>query len=82
MRKVHPVPKPLDLITTKEAAGLLSVNGSTVNRWAEGGKLRPVAKGEGSRGPRFFNRADVEALRTERIATLSAELAELTGAQS
>jgi excisionase family DNA binding protein len=82
MPMVWPVPIVPDLITTGEASALLGVDGSTVNRWAKGGKLRSIAKGEGSRGPRFFARADVEALRSERIATLSAELADLTGAAS
>jgi DNA-binding transcriptional MerR regulator len=82
MPMVWPVPTVPDLITTEATAATLGVNPSTVSRWARAGVLRSVAKGEGSRGPRFFNRADVEALRTERIATMTAELAELTGAQS
>ena len=53
------------LITTAEAALLLGVTVSTVNRMAARGELTPVVKGAGLRGARHYDRADVEKLRTD-----------------
>lgn len=52
-------------IGSAEAAAELGVSRSTVNRWADLGKLVPVFKGEGTRGARFFNRSDIDRLKRE-----------------
>lgn len=56
------------LITTAEAAELLGVTPSTVNRMAATGRLPQAAKANGIRGARMFYRSDVEALAKEPAA--------------
>ena len=52
-------------IGSTEAAAVLGVSRSTVNRWADLGKLVPVFKCEGKRGARFFNRSEIERFKRE-----------------
>jgi len=58
-----------DLVTTLEAASILGRRVSTINRWANAGILPIAARGNGIRGPRMFQRGDVERLARERIAS-------------
>lgn len=59
---------PSDLVPTKEAARILRRSVSTVSRWVEIGKLTPALKIDGQRGPMWFDRATVEAIRAEEDA--------------
>lgn len=52
-------------LTTAEAAELLRVHVATVNRWAQDGRLPPIQKLPGLRGPNLFRRADVEDMRDQ-----------------
>lgn len=45
-----------DLITTAEAADILGVTVSTVNRWAVAGRIAIAVQGPGRRGVRMFRR--------------------------
>ena len=49
-------------IGSKDAACLLGVTQTTINRWVKSGRLRPAVEFPGYRGARLFARADVEAL--------------------
>ncbi|WNM27513.1 helix-turn-helix domain-containing protein [Demequina capsici] len=71
-------------ITTAEAARILRVDTSTVNRISSGTapKLQPIDKFPGRTGPKRFKRGDVEALAAERRAEVEAHLARLNGAES
>lgn len=51
-----------DLVTTAEAAEISGKSVSTVNRWADCGRLPVAAKAPGVRGARFFHKSDVEQL--------------------
>lgn len=51
-----------NLIGASEAAKQLGVSRSTVNRWAQTGKLKPALKGDGRTGTNFFRVLDVERL--------------------
>lgn len=55
-----------DLLTAGEVAALKGVHRTTVHHWAKDGKL-PVA--QTVNGIRLFNRADVEAFRTEAVSS-------------
>lgn len=52
-----------DLLTTADVAQILGVNVRTVNRMADDGRLRVAVKLPGLRGPRLFDRADVDAVK-------------------
>ncbi len=52
-------------MTTAEVSALLGKDKTTVNRWADSGRLRTAAKAPGLRGARLFDPADVEALAAE-----------------
>lgn len=52
-------------MASAEVAHYLDVDRSTVSRWATTGRLIPVVKGEGIRGMRFFDRADVERVKRD-----------------
>lgn len=52
-------------IGTAEAANILDVNRRTVGRWVESGRLTPILKADGLRGPAFFRRSTVEKLAAE-----------------
>lgn len=49
-------------IGSRDAANLVGVTQTTINRWVQSGRLVPVAEFPGYRGARLFARADVEAL--------------------
>ncbi|MGX7679110.1 helix-turn-helix domain-containing protein [Jatrophihabitans sp. DSM 45814] len=55
-----------DLAATAEVAEILGRSVATVNRWAKDGKLRPVAKAPGIRGPYLFDRAEIARFKTGR----------------
>ena len=55
-----------DLVTAAEAATILGVTPEHVSRLARDGHLPEAIKGRGLRGPRWFTRADVEALKAAR----------------
>ncbi len=57
-----------DLITSAEAARILSVNPATLARWAANGTLDPVTKLAGKNGAFLFARADVQRFAAERVA--------------
>lgn len=59
---------PNDLVGTNEAATILGVSISTVNRWAVEGVLTVALKAPGNRGANLFARTDVEALVEQRKA--------------
>jgi hypothetical protein len=66
--KVRTVPADADLVSTRDAATILDRPVSTVHLWIDNGRLVPVVRGAGVRGPMFFARADVETLRDELAA--------------
>lgn len=49
-----------NLVTTAEVARRLGVDVRTVHRMVQRGELVPVVKGEGIRGPMFFDAAVLE----------------------
>jgi hypothetical protein len=55
-----------DLVTMKDAAGILNVSWQRVQQLAAEGKLAPVALGNVGRVRVLFRRADVELLRVDR----------------
>ena len=57
-----------DLLTPREAAGILGVRVTTLGRWARIGALKPAIRTPG--GHRRYGQADVEAFRaaSERAA--------------
>lgn len=59
---------PSDLIPTKEAARILRRTVGTVCRWVADGKLEPAIKGTGPRGPMWFEREAIEAIRSAEDA--------------
>lgn len=58
----------MNLVSTAEAAEILGVDVSTVNRWAADGRLPEAMRAPGARRPRIFSRTQVEALKAERAA--------------
>lgn len=56
---------PTDLVGTSEAARILDVDVSTVNRWAVEGRLRVAHRLAGPRGARLYAREDVDAFARE-----------------
>lgn len=69
-----------DLIPTAEAAEIVGVSVTTVNRWADSGRLRTAAQAPGPRGARLFARPDVLAMAEERRRQVAADLAKLDAA--
>jgi predicted site-specific integrase-resolvase len=58
-----------ELIGSKEACEMLSIDRSTLTRWVQAKKIEPVKKLNGIRGANLFDPADIEALaRTSRAA--------------
>lgn len=55
-----------DLVNSEEAARLLGINRSTINRWAKSGKLPAVYEPATETGMRLFRREDVEAMPAKR----------------
>ena len=58
-----------DYVTAAEAATILGVTPEHVSRLARDGQLPEAIKAPGLRGPRWFTRADVEALKAARHTT-------------
>lgn len=50
-------------LTSAEAAERLGVDRSTLSRWVASGRIKPVWKMPGRRGPFLFRPADVDALK-------------------
>ena len=50
-----------DLLGTKEVAEIMGTNRTTINRWVDSGRIKPVGS-VGKRGIRVFDRAEIEAL--------------------
>lgn len=69
-----------DPIGTATVARLLGLSRRTVKRQAAEGKLPTVARLDGDTGAFVFDRADILALRDERIAAERQRLAELEAA--
>lgn len=51
-----------DLISSADAAELLGIDRSTLSRWVQAGRLAPVLKMPGLRGPALYDRTAVLAL--------------------
>jgi len=51
----------MELLTTSEVAHRFNVSSSAVAKWVAAGKLTPVRKLPGVRGPMLFESADVDA---------------------
>lgn len=62
----------LDLITSAEVAEILGVSLPTVNRRAIAGDLPVAGRAAGRRGPRLFNRAEIERIAAELDKTKAA----------
>lgn len=54
---------PPDLITLTEGAERLGIERTTLFRWMQLGRIKPVMKLPGKTGALLFDPADVEALR-------------------
>lgn len=54
-----------DLVGSTEAIEILSIDRSTLSRWAAAGRITPVQRLSGENGAMLFLRADVEALAAE-----------------
>jgi hypothetical protein len=61
-----------ELITAREAAGILRKSPRTVARWVDAGKLDVAKKLPGDTGARLFDRAAVEAIKAELDAEFDA----------
>jgi predicted site-specific integrase-resolvase len=51
-----------DLVGSTEAIEILSIDRSTLSRWAAAGRITPVQRLSGENGAMLFLRSDVEAL--------------------
>jgi predicted site-specific integrase-resolvase len=49
-------------IGSREAASIVGVTQTTINRWVKDGRLTPVVEFPGYRGARLFARADIAKL--------------------
>lgn len=56
----------VDLIGTADVSDMAGVDIATVTRWVAAGKINPVHKGKGLRGPFLFDRVTVEKFIAER----------------
>lgn len=61
-------------LSTAQAARILGVNVTTVNRMVAAGRLTPVVQGEGRTGARFFDPADVDREAAARRQALMARM--------
>lgn len=59
------------LLTTSQVAALLKRDVTTVNRWAQSGRLRTAAKAPGIRGARLFDPDDIARLDAKQRAAKS-----------
>lgn len=55
-------------IPSSEACQILSIDRSTLSRWVASGRIAPLLKAPGLRGPFFFDRDEVERVRQESAA--------------
>lgn len=60
------------IIGSTEACRILYVDKSTLTRWVQNGTIKTVGRLAGTNGALLFDRADVEALREQRDAEVSA----------
>lgn len=68
-RTTRPVTVPhKNYITSAEACEILRVNRSTLSRWVDSGKAKPVWQMPTHTGARLFRRSDIEQLRDEQEA--------------
>lgn len=58
-----------DLLNSTEAADLLSIDRSTLNRWVARGDIPVEVQFPGYKGPRLFRRIDVERVAKDRATT-------------
>lgn len=56
-----------NVLTTAEAAKLLGVTVTTLNRWVNSGRIRALFEGPGTHGARFYDRADIETAAQEGV---------------
>lgn len=63
--------QPPDLLSAQQVADIAGVAVSTVTYWAKTGALPVAFKHEGRTGPRYFERADVDRLLSERTEVAS-----------
>jgi predicted site-specific integrase-resolvase len=61
-------PKLEDLLTSVQTAERLGIDRATLTRWVQAGRITPVMKLPGIRGPALFDPADVERVRVENQA--------------
>jgi predicted site-specific integrase-resolvase len=66
------VSNPDEILNTTAACEILGVERSTLNRWAQMGRV-PVMKLPGHTGAYIYRRGDIEALRDARAKTASDE---------
>lgn len=59
---------PINLLGTKEVAEIMGTNRTTINRWVDSGRIKPIGC-VGKRGIRVFDRAEIEALAMEAGVT-------------
>lgn len=55
-------------IGSRKAAEILGVHLATFNRWAQTGKVPSTLQGDGIRGQRWFDKADIEKLAKDRAS--------------
>jgi predicted site-specific integrase-resolvase len=65
-----------DLVATRQAARRCGVSMPTFSRYVSEGRITPAFRGSGPKGQMAFHRADVEALREERLAEVLARFEE------
>lgn len=60
-------------LNTLEAASELHISRSTLTRWVQAGKVKPVVRGDGRNGAMFFRASEIKRVResigTERKAS-------------
>lgn len=56
------------LMTSAETCESLGIDRSTLSRWVAAGRIAPAMKGNGIRGPFYFDPAEVERVRQELAA--------------
>jgi excisionase family DNA binding protein len=59
---------PMDLIGSKQACNLLSIDRATLSRWVADGRLTYAHKLPGVNGAMLFRRSDIERLAQERAS--------------
>ena len=60
------------IIGATEACRVLDVDKSTLTRWVHAGVIKTLGRLNGTKGALLFDRADVEAFRSQREAEVSA----------